>query len=205
MKPISSLKRNIWVIAGLMLASPIGCGHTTKVEDSPADRRKEDSDKDKSRRDDKEKADAAKPKRAPAAASGDQGSDEHDTVPVAASPTQMLAEGAVKDVQRKLQDKGLLGSGQDNVTGKWDAKTEASVRKFQEQNGLPGTGFPDRATAKALGLDADELFKREQQEGAKKEERAADDKAGNRDDAADKGDDKPEKKPKSKKRSPDPR
>lgn len=85
--------------------------------------------------------------------------DTEQKVPIARSPGALMSDGAVRDMQTSLQNAGMLAKGKSNVTGRLDAPTEAALRKFQEKNDLPATGVPDRATARALGLDADELFK----------------------------------------------
>lgn len=40
--------------------------------------------------------------------------------------------------------------------GVWGTGSRDALRAFQEQNGLPATGAPDRATLEALGVSAGE-------------------------------------------------
>jgi peptidoglycan hydrolase-like protein with peptidoglycan-binding domain len=74
---------------------------------------------------------------------------------VPATPEGLLGAKAVRDVQRALADRGLLGAHRE---GDLDAPTSAAVRKFQEQQGLAATGMPDRETLRALGVSAERAY-----------------------------------------------
>ncbi len=157
MKKFSSTLAGLAGCALLLVA----CGHTTAVTDNPSEREKTT--------DDKATKPAAKPAAKQSSPTGNKSKtagnkNEADAVPVASSASQMLEEGALKDLQRKLQKEGMLAEGDKHVTGKWDAASEQALRRFQRDNDLPATGMPDRASAGALGLDPDELFKRAAQE-----------------------------------------
>ena len=54
---------------------------------------------------------------------------------------------AIRQAQQGLKDLGLLDGKADGVAGK---KTEAAVRAFQRQSGLPETGVLDAATFEAI-------------------------------------------------------
>lgn len=74
---------------------------------------------------------------------------------VPATPEGLLGGEAVREVQRALVDRGLLGGHRE---GDLDEATSAAVRKFQRQQGLAATGMPDRETLRALGVSAEEAY-----------------------------------------------
>ena len=74
---------------------------------------------------------------------------------VPATPEGLLGADAVRDVQRALVDRGLLGAHRE---GDLDRATSAAVRKFQEREGLAATGMPDRETLRALGVSAERAY-----------------------------------------------
>jgi hypothetical protein len=76
---------------------------------------------------------------------------------VPASPEALLAEGAVGDLQRALADRGLLGKHQ---RGELDPPTSAALQRFQKEEGLAATGFPDRETLRRLGIDPEKAYGR---------------------------------------------
>ncbi len=75
-----------------------------------------------------------------------------------AGPEALLAEGAVGKIERALASRGLLHGHQE---GELDPPTSAAIRKFQGENGLAATGFPDRETLKKLGIDPEDAYGRE--------------------------------------------
>ena len=74
---------------------------------------------------------------------------------VPASPDALLDERAIEQLQRALVDRKLLG---DHQKGRLDTPTSAAVRKFQEQERLADTGFPDRETLHRLGIDPETAY-----------------------------------------------
>jgi hypothetical protein len=76
---------------------------------------------------------------------------------VPASPEALLAEGAVGEIQRALAERELLG---EHAGGELDEATSAALRRFQREEGLAETGFPDRETLRRLGLDPEEAYGR---------------------------------------------
>lgn len=78
---------------------------------------------------------------------------------VPASPEALLAPGAVTDIQQALSDAGHLGA---HRPGELDAATSAAVRRFQEEQGLPATGMPDRETVRRLGLNPEAAYGRDE-------------------------------------------
>lgn len=85
-----------------------------------------------------------------------------DAPRVPATPEALLGEEAVRDVQRALVDRKLLGAHRE---GDLDAPTSAAVRKFQEEQGLAATGMPDRETLRALGVSAEQAYGTEEDDG----------------------------------------
>lgn len=69
---------------------------------------------------------------------------------VPAAPEALLAPGAVSEIQRALADRGYLGS---HRRGELDSATSDALRKFQAEEELAETGFPDRETLSRLGID----------------------------------------------------
>jgi hypothetical protein len=76
---------------------------------------------------------------------------------VPASPEALLAEGAVSEIQRALARRGLLGR---HAEGELDDATAAALRRFQKEEGLAQTGFPDRETLRRLGVDPEGAYGR---------------------------------------------
>jgi peptidoglycan hydrolase-like protein with peptidoglycan-binding domain len=76
---------------------------------------------------------------------------------VPAAPEALLAEGAVGRVQEALADRGYLGR---HRRGELDDATAKALARFQADEGLAETGFPDRETLSRLGLDPDETYGR---------------------------------------------
>jgi hypothetical protein len=78
---------------------------------------------------------------------------------VPAAPEALLAEGALGRIQEALGERGLLGP---HRRGELDDPTSRAIQKFQEQEGLAMTGFPDRETLSRLGVDPDQAYGRGQ-------------------------------------------
>jgi peptidoglycan hydrolase-like protein with peptidoglycan-binding domain len=78
---------------------------------------------------------------------------------VPASPQALFAEGVVAELQRALARRGLLEERRD---GALDPPTRAAIRRLQREKGLAETGFPDRETLKALGIDPERAYVREE-------------------------------------------
>ncbi len=76
---------------------------------------------------------------------------------VPSSPEALLAEGAVGELQEALAERGYLGP---HRRGELDDATSAALRRFQADEGLAETGFPDRETLARLGLDPEESYGR---------------------------------------------
>lgn len=57
-----------------------------------------------------------------------------------------------EQIQEALERGGYYSG---NPNGKWDASTQASLRRFQEANGLPPTGKLDALSLQKMGLGSD--------------------------------------------------
>jgi hypothetical protein len=87
----------------------------------------------------------------------DKASREQAEVPIASSPAGLLDPGAAKQIQEKLEDKGVLH--EDHPSGELDGPTREALSRFQRDSNLPATGVPDDATVRKLGLDPEKIFK----------------------------------------------
>lgn len=76
---------------------------------------------------------------------------------IPASPDALLGEDAVARIQRALADRHLLG---EHEKGTLDAPTSSAIRKFQKEEELADTGFPDRETLRRLGIDPEAAYGR---------------------------------------------
>jgi peptidoglycan hydrolase-like protein with peptidoglycan-binding domain len=76
---------------------------------------------------------------------------------VPSSPEGLLADDAVAQLQRALARRGYLG---EHREGDLDAATSAALRRFQRDEGLATTGFPDRETLQKLGVDPEHAYRR---------------------------------------------
>jgi peptidoglycan hydrolase-like protein with peptidoglycan-binding domain len=74
---------------------------------------------------------------------------------VPAAPQALLREGTVAEIQGALDRQGLLRG---HRQGTLDAPTSAAIQRFQRERGLAATGFPDRETLKALGIDPEHAY-----------------------------------------------
>jgi hypothetical protein len=78
---------------------------------------------------------------------------------VPAAPEGLLAKGVVAELQRALAGRRLLKGHRE---GALDPPTAAAIRRVQREEGLAETGFPDRETLKALGIDPEHAYVREE-------------------------------------------
>jgi len=75
--------------------------------------------------------------------------------PVPRTPVAALEPGQLREIQRRLGQRKLLGQHED---GNLDEPTRAALRKLQKDADLPETGLPDHETVRKLGLDPDQVF-----------------------------------------------
>lgn len=89
-----------------------------------------------------------------AACGGQQGAESRPSL--AETPSELLEPQGVRRLQEALQRRGLLDDG---GRGELDRATSEAVRRYQANEGLARTGFPDHATVSRLGLDPDEVYR----------------------------------------------
>ncbi|MDP2274999.1 MAG: peptidoglycan-binding protein [Archangium sp.] len=140
--------KKIILAAALVVA---GCVHTTEKEEST----------DQTPKQGRPPADAApkSPQRQKAQ------KDEADTRPPAEAGRPELSTSAdalmnpegPRLIQDALAQRGYLAA--DHKTGKLDPETSAALRKFQGEEEVARTGFPDRETVRKLGLSIEKVFK----------------------------------------------
>ncbi len=123
--------------AALALLLALACRHTTKVATSATGETAREAQGEPSR------SQKGVPPRG-----------EHPRVP--SSPKALLAEGEIGKIQQALQDRGYLGK--ERRAGALDDPTTTALRKFQRDQDLAETGFPDRLTLQKLGLDPEEAY-----------------------------------------------
>jgi hypothetical protein len=70
------------------------------------------------------------------------------------SPQGLFKRGAVPKIQAALSAHGFATP----ATGTLAGPTQRELHGFQDQQNLPGTGFPDRVTLSRLGLAGDALY-----------------------------------------------
>jgi len=79
---------------------------------------------------------------------------EHPRVP--SSPKALLAEGEIAKIQDALARRGYLA--ERHEAGMLDDPTTTAIRRFQREQSLAETGFPDRLTLQQLGIDPEDAY-----------------------------------------------
>lgn len=77
--------------------------------------------------------------------------------PVPAAPQGLLTEDGVEAVRRALVDRGRLSPG--DAGAGLDEEAAEALRRFQRDEGLAATGFPDRETLRRLGLEPARVYR----------------------------------------------
>ena len=77
--------------------------------------------------------------------------------PVPDTPEKLLDEGGARRIREALAGKGYLDHGK--ASGDLDGSTSDALRRFQRDEGIASTGFPDRETLRRLGLDPQEIYR----------------------------------------------
>lgn len=90
---------------------------------------------------------------------------EGDRPRIPSSPKALIAEGEIAKLQDALAGRGYLGK---HAPGALDDATTTALRKFQREQDLAETGFPDRLTIQKLGLDPEEAYGKVRDEAAPK-------------------------------------
>lgn len=78
---------------------------------------------------------------------------EHPRVP--SSPKALLADGEIARIQDALSQRGYL---EKHSRGELDDATTTAIRRFQRDERLAETGFPDRLTLQKLGIDPEAAY-----------------------------------------------
>ena len=74
----------------------------------------------------------------------------------------LLVEGEIGKLQDALRQRGYLAQ---HRAGELDDPTTDALRKFQRDQGLAETGFPDRLTLQELGIDPEAAYGKVSKEG----------------------------------------
>jgi hypothetical protein len=74
---------------------------------------------------------------------------------VPSTPAGLLAPGGARRIQEALAARGHLGTARSDAI---DDATSAALRRFQQEEGLAATGFPDRETLRRLGLAPGDVY-----------------------------------------------
>jgi hypothetical protein len=144
------------MILAAALAATLGCVHSKEVDrgDAPKDEEGEEQPRQgkkepkktvngdaKDRKDEKEA-------RAPA---------EEGRPELTVSAEGLLLPDGPRLIQEALAERGYLAH--DHRSGHLDEETSAALRKFQGDEEVARTGYPDRETVRKLGLPIARVFK----------------------------------------------
>jgi peptidoglycan hydrolase-like protein with peptidoglycan-binding domain len=136
------LRRTAAIAALLVLA---GCAQVRKVGRSDAADRPEDG------REERQPETSAAPPR-------DKGQPaEHGRPPLPATPSSLVTAAAARQLKAELRTRGFLEN--PSPGPELDAATSDALRKFQQEEGLAATGFPDQETLRRLNIDASEAYR----------------------------------------------
>lgn len=147
------------ILAAAVALIGAGCVHSEKT-DLGADQPKAAPEEQKQEQAAQEAKveNAVKPK-------GEQSARPADTRPPAeegrpelsSSASGLLTPDGPRLIQEALADRGYLSK--DHRTGELDNETAAALRKFQADEEVARTGYPDRETVRKLGLSVAKVFK----------------------------------------------
>lgn len=142
------------IILAAAVAVTLGCTHA------------KDADRDDAREDETE---SAQKKKSPAKTAQPETKKEKEDLDAARPPAEegrpelttsaqgLLLPDGPRLIQEALADRGYLAK--DHRTGELDDETSAALRKFQAEEELARTGYPDRETVRKLGLTIAKVFK----------------------------------------------
>ncbi len=71
------------------------------------------------------------------------------------TPEDLLRPGAVHSIEQALMERGYLAP---NTRRTLTEADQDAIARFQRDNGLPATGYPDESTLKKLGFDPAKVF-----------------------------------------------
>lgn len=75
--------------------------------------------------------------------------------PLSSSPKGILEPGAVRKIQKALEEKGYGIA----ANGVLEGPTETQLQAFQKKEHLPETGLPDQETLRKLGLNPEDIYR----------------------------------------------
>lgn len=78
-------------------------------------------------------------------------------IPMAVSMEGLMKPNGIRRIQQKLEQEGLLASGEYRPL-ELDAATLRALLEFQRQRELPAVGLPTYGTVRALGLELPAVF-----------------------------------------------
>jgi len=149
------------IILAAAVAAMLGCGHSKHVDRGDTPREDEAPKKEAKSEAQKKKTPTEQQKR-PAA--GDEKHEKEARAPAEEGRPELTtsAEGLLQPdgprlIQEKLAEKGYLAK--DHHTNELDKETAAALRKFQGDQEVAQTGYPDRETVRKLGLTIAKVFK----------------------------------------------
>jgi hypothetical protein len=149
------MKTNGWLMAAALLA---GACHPHTVA-TPA------TDRDARAQAQKSPSGPKRPKPEAAAKTDDDKAKPRDEgtadTPIPRNPAAALEHGQLKEIQRRLAQRKLLG---EHEEGNLDEPTRVALRRLQKAEDLPETGLPDHETVRKLGLDPDQVFAKRREE-----------------------------------------
>lgn len=147
------------IILAAAVACCVSCIHAQEVEgaqskeDEKAEEGKKPENKPRTaRKEAPPKTDKEKQDQADTRPPAEEGRPELST----SADALMLPEGP-RLIQEALSERGYLAK--DHQTGQLDPQTSAALRKFQADEEVARTGYPDRETVRKLGLSIAKVFK----------------------------------------------
>lgn len=144
-------------IAALVLVLGASCAQVRRI--GRGDR---DAEEEKARAGERTPRTSAEPARDTPKTSAEPARDtgqpaEHGRPPLPATPSSLVTAGAVRQLKEALQSRGFLKK--PSPGPEIDAETSGALRKFQQEEGLAATGFPDQETLRRLDIDAAEAYR----------------------------------------------
>lgn len=82
---------------------------------------------------------------------------QHGRPPLPATPSSLVTAGAARQLKDELRKRGYLT--EPSQGPELNAATSDAVRRFQQEEGLAATGFPDQETLRRLDIDASEAYR----------------------------------------------
>lgn len=146
----------VW-LAAVLAAAVAGCAQVRRVGD-------EDHGRGGEKAGDGQPSTSAAPPRHEGQPSGsaapprDKGQPaEHGRPPLPATPSSLVTSGAARQLKEELRNRGYLKA--QSSGPELDAATSDALRRFQQEEGLAATGFPDRETLRRLNVDAKSAYR----------------------------------------------